>query len=77
MPAPNEPPSSGSSTNGPQTPASPQQRMAKARPESTVTLMIQSGQAPGGLHPAQAQGSPPAPRPNLFARAWAAFKGWF
>ncbi len=53
-------------------------KLAKARPESTVTLMIQSGQAPGGLKPVPAQGQgASSKRPALLARAWAAFKSWW
>jgi len=85
MPAPNEPPRrpgtpppakpSGPPSAAP-APTSPQ-RLGKARPESTVTLMVQSGQAPGGLSPAKAPDAPPAKPPSFFARAWAAIKGWF
>jgi hypothetical protein len=53
------------------------QQLSRARPESTVTLMVQSGQAPGGLTPKPASDAAPAPKPGLWSRAWATMKSWF
>ena len=51
------------------------ERLGKAKPESTVTLMVQSGEAPGGLGAAPAAAttrSPMPPQPNLLMRVWRA-----
>ena len=81
MAAPNDPrqpptPTAASTPTPTPAVASPQ-RLAKARPESTVTLMVQSGQAPGGLVPTQSPSAAPAKNIGPLARAWAALKSWF
>ncbi len=53
------------------------QRLSKARPESTVTLMVQSGQAPGAVSPQRATPQVPAAKPGVLTRAWLAVKAWF
>jgi hypothetical protein len=63
-------------------PAVGAERLAGARPESTVTLMVQSGQAPGALAPGVASASAPGSAPGAakqgwLARWWAVLKSRF
>ncbi|MCC6249329.1 MAG: hypothetical protein IT499_16445 [Rubrivivax sp.] len=54
------------------------ERLARARPESTVTLMVQAGQKPGGLDPSSASpaAAPAGPAPQgWWARLRAALTG--
>ena len=79
MPAPNDPHNAGAPKPAPPpapAPGSPP-RPPQAQQVSTVTLMVQSGQAPGGLASAPAQQAAPPKSTHPLARAWAAIKAWF
>lgn len=79
MPAPNDPRKASApkpAAAPPPAPGSPR-RPSPTQPESTVTLMVQSGQAPGGLASKPMQEAAPQKRAGALARAWAAFKSWF
>lgn len=51
-------------------------KLMQAGPESTITLMVESGQAPGNPVPGRTPAAPPPPV-GVWARLRASIKSWF